>query len=166
MTNKTLKISSSDESKNEHVLLPKGCDFLVTRIGNSYSTKINITRQCPKRTGDKNAILVATTTMDAEKLLNLRLEEIDGQYVILNDADSTFVDPIRFSVYSEEIGHRIIKAIIDKVSPRSDRYEQDSLDVPIKYLRVAKLADKLGSLITISCAVLLSLSVSFWLVFK
>lgn len=167
-----------NENKSGNILLPNDVPFLITRIGNSHSSELNLTYRCPRKLNGEERFLIATTTINASNLRNIRLEELDGQFFITNEA--SFGEPLQFTVESEDVGHLIIKSIIDEFAPEPEPDLQDSeisisaandkqkddLDVPKKYWRINKIAEEFSPLIMISCAVLLSLSASFWLIFK
>jgi hypothetical protein len=150
-----------------NILLPCDADFIITRVGSEFSSRINITHRCPRRVGGTHIELIATTSLDAMRLSGLRVEKIDGQYFVINDQPSKHEDQIRFTVTSEEIGHQIIKAVIDEFAPSTTKgNRKDNLDLPEEYWRINQIAEEFSPLIMISCAVLLTLSASFWLLLK
>jgi hypothetical protein len=164
---------SIDQSLNEksnqlgNILLPSDADFIITRVGSEFSSRINITHRCPRRIGGTHIELIATTSLDAMRLSGLRVEEIDGQYFVINDQPSIHEEQIRFTVTSEEIGHQIIKAVIDEFAPSiADGNRKDNLDLPEEYWRINQIAVEFSPLIMISCAVLLTLSASYWLLLR
>lgn len=164
---------STDQALNEeghrlgNILLPSDTDFIITRTGSEFSSRINITHRCPRRVGGTHIELIATTSLDAVRLSGLRVEEIDGQFFVINDQLSKHEDPVRFTVTSEEIGHQIIKAVINEFAPgTTDGNRKDNLDLPEEYWRINQIAEEFSPLIMISCAVLLTLSASFWLLLR
>ncbi len=158
---------NDERHERGNILLPRDADFIITRVGSEFSSKINITHRCPRSVGGTKIDLIATTSLDAMRLSGLRVEEINGQYFVINDQQSKHEDPIRFTVSTEEIGHQIIKAIINEFAPNStDRKKTDELGLPEEYLRINQIAEQFTPLIMISCAVLLSLSASIWLLLR
>lgn len=141
-------------------LLPTDKDFLITRLSNDkFSTKINITYRSPRTI--ESQLKICTSTIDVGELNNLRLEEFDGEYFIKNDSDRDYKDNLLLKVESENIGHRIVSAIINEFTE-----EDADLGVPEQYLRANEIITKFAPSLTLSCVVLVCFSLSFWLLFK
>jgi len=145
---------SFENGTSGNVLLPNNLKYLITRTGSDYSYNLNITHRCPRKTGGTVVMLIATTSLDARSLSNLRVEELDGQYFVVNDSLFKHGDQTKFIVENEAVGHLIINAIIKEFA--REKSANDDLKVLQEY----------APLIMMSCAVILSLSASFWLVFK
>lgn len=146
-------------------LLPKDLDFIITRSG-SYGARVNVTYRWPRTAGEHKELLVATTTIDTQDLSGLRVELLDGQYFVVN-GDSGEGGKVRFSVESESVGYSIVKGIIDAFAPKTKTLDYDNkLNVPRKYWLINDVAEQFAPLIMISCAVLISVSLSGWLLFK
>ena len=158
-------LAKNNETNPElsQVLLPSEKDFLITRTSDDFSKVINITHLWPRKLGSERILTVSTTTMNAGSLCNLRLEKIDDQYFVINDSNNSYTDPIALSVISEEVGHRMIKAIATEFS--TDK-KHNELGISEKYFRYNEIAEKFCPLITLSCVALLSICGSIFLLFK
>jgi hypothetical protein len=164
-TDNAIKPDGSEKVAS-NILLPDDKQFLITRVGKNFSKDINITYRWPRMIGDAVVLLVATSTLNASKLNKLRLEEIDGHHFVVNDSQ---YDALKICVESEDVGHQIIKAIIDEFADNQeskDEAPKDDLDLPERYWRFNKIAEEFAPLIFVFCGVLLSISASFWLIFK
>jgi len=159
LTSKLDHFSNDDESTQLDVLLSKDMDCLITPSRDKYTTNYNVTHRYPVKNDDGISLVVSTTTMDIMNLSSLRLVNIDGQHCIINGSDSKYREATKLTVESEVVGHRIMKDIIKYA-------EHKRSEVPKKYSRMNRIAEDLVPLITMSCAILLSLSASFWLIFN
>ncbi len=152
-------ISAQHYSCSQHILLAENLDFKITPIC-TYHKKANITYRSPIKMGNITVDVVATTTLDMETLVNLRVEKIDEQFCVVNDSASQLTDPIKLIVKSEAVGYRLIQAIIDTYEKKA---EQPSEVVTMINKSQIEL---LAPFIFIGCSVLLTISLSFWLLFK
>lgn len=153
-------------TKVGNILLPEGKDFIISHSKESYDHTAYITHRSPRKIGSSQVPLIVTNTIDTRTLINLRVEELDEQYFIINDTKS-YDKPSRFCVANEEIGHAIIKDIINGVTKKEkEEKEEDNLGLSDQHWRFNKIADKFGPLISAVCGILLTLSACFWLFVK
>ncbi|RDH41322.1 hypothetical protein [Zooshikella ganghwensis] len=152
-------ISAQHSSCSQHILLAENLDFKITPLC-TYKKKANITYRSPIKMGNITVDVVATTTLDMEALVNLRVEKNDEQYCVVNDSDSQLTDPIKLIVKSEAVGYRLIQAIIDTYEKKAEQ--------PGDFITMIDKSqiELLAPFIFIGCGVLLTISLSFWLLFK
>ncbi len=163
MNNET-EIEFEDADVPANILLPEDKDFIITRTNDDYQKKVNVTCRWPRKLGDATVLLVSTSTIAANALNRLRVEEVDGQFFVVNDTLSSHEQPTRFCVESEKVGHSIIKAIITEHS--SKKITKDDLGIDRKYWKLNKIAEEFSALIFTVCGITLTFAASFWLLFR
>ncbi len=154
-----MTLAQSTHNENDTVLLPKDVDCLITRNDYSYSDLLNITYRSPRKIGGSISSLVSVTTLKADELNGLRVEELDGQIFIVSDQKGSR-DGVKICVMSADIGYKIIKEILKKTeTKRTDASIEDSV-LPKKYKVVNSTLIEFLPTISIACGVLLSLTAS------
>ena len=152
--------------KPSNILLPEDKDFLLSPLDGDYEKKVNVTYRWPRKIGNTTVMLVSTSTISVVGLNRLRVEEVDGQYFVVNEPLKDYNETTRFCVVSESVGHAIIKAIIELYQKKPTKITKDDLDIDQRYWKLNKIAEEFSALIFTACGVTLTLSAAFWLLFK
>jgi len=142
-----------------NILLPDDQDYLITRMGTeNYNKRINLTFRSPRKREGSIISIIETTSINLEDLNALRLEEIDGQVFVVNDAihSDLHQNRIKLSVCSTDIGFRIIQSMINEYKPEIPKSNNDARNQDY-------LFDRISSVIGLACAVLVCTAVATWL---
>lgn len=148
----------------DSLLLPEGTDFLITRIGGGYSDELNVTYRWPRQFGETTVLLVATNTIKARALNKFRVEEIDGQFFVINDVKVNYEEQTKFCVESREVGMAIIKAVVETFACKE--LTQSQLPIQPQYYRYNQIAKEFNSLIFTGLSIVLTFSASVWFLFR
>lgn len=154
---------------NGATLLADDQDFLILKAA-GYGDNYNITCRSPRMIGGTLVPLICTSTIDVSRLNGLRVETMDEKYFIVNDSRDDAIGRdrgIRINVVSEEVGHQIVKALVEITSgrqPASDEAIQHLKDVPEAVKKANTIATSFAPLICLSFLCLLALSASHWLI--
>ncbi len=146
-------------------ILPDDKDFVISRVDSKYDNdELNVTYRWPRQFDNSTVMLVSTTTIKARALNKFRVEEIDGQFFVINDVKHNFEEQIKFCVQSKKVGMEIIRAIVEEFKVKEPL--RTDLGVHSELYRYNRIAKELGALISAGCGIALTFSACIWLLLK
>lgn len=162
-----LQQTDVQQSKCGNMLLADGRDFMLSRVKQGYSERLCVTYRSPREVKGQQVFVIQTDTIDALSLMGLRVEELDGRHFVINDENLTHVQTQKLCVENEEVGQRMIRAIIEEIRPFNEVSGQKlSGIVPQKVVVAHNVVKAFAESILLSCAVILTISASYWFVFS
>lgn len=159
---------ATEFSAETDVLLEADQDFRMVPITGQYSDDSNVavTWRWPRVKDGNLTAVISTAIINAQKLHKIRVEEIDGQYFLINEPTNTLEKEIRLCVESERVGSEMIRALIDLVArkpvPAPPVDEGEALGIPARLRHLNKMAEHLMPLACFAFCASLSLAAMVW----
>ena len=150
-------------------LLAEDQAFKLTPVKGQYSDdgRVALTWRWPRTKEGHVSTVVTTATLNARKMLKLRVEEINGQFFLINEPTTTYDEEVRLCIENECVGAEIIQALIAFVSIKPDDTADaaELLGIPVWLDQFNKVAEHLMPVACFTFCSSLSLAALVWVLF-